>query len=203
MQKDSIRIVKRLALPQSAPWPKLEAAIINIKTTLRYRASSVTIPAPEGTFMKVPLKDIMNEVWWIIVHLNNVPTIRRLITSCIQVELDGNAEFLFQQHGEFLCGTHLSAFPCTIAPHHQTNTIAELFLEVEKWGTQEINEVLRPRWMFCARHNFEPLRNFSLSGLALDWRKIMFMMSGKNSFLTASSRINDLGCAATGNSEYH
>ena len=50
----------------------------------------------------------------------------------------------------------LSAFPCTIVPHHQLNIITEFVLDIEKWSTQGINEVTRPRWVVRARHHVGP-----------------------------------------------
>ena len=62
-----------------------------IITTLRHRASSVTLHAEEGTAIKVPGKDIISDVWWMIVYLNKILAMPSVITNCIQL-LYGNAE---------------------------------------------------------------------------------------------------------------
>ena len=98
-------------------------------------------------------------MWWIIVPHNKVLAVRSRITSCIQTELDGKAECTPQRNSLFPACIHLSAFPCTIAPHHQLKTITELVLEIEKWSTQGINEVSSPSWVFRARHDVGPWNN--------------------------------------------
>ena len=55
-----------------------------------------TLCAFEGRIAKVPGKDIIREVHRLIVASNKVPTVPRLIRTCMQLELDINSESLTQ-----------------------------------------------------------------------------------------------------------